>query len=79
MNNLLDFAGLLLYVAVLPILIPMQALLYALGGIYLALVFFHRMVLHVPQLFGWLRHASRHTHGPIQVLAWRKKLAKVHA
>lgn len=79
MNNLLDFAGLLLYYAVLPILVPLQALVYALGVIYFCFLFCHRLALQVPYLFGWLRHASRHTHGRIQVLAWRKKLAKVHA
>lgn len=79
MNNLLDFAGLLLYYAVLPILVPVQALLYALGALYLGIVFCHRLALQVPALFGWLRHAGNHTHGRIQVLAWRKKLVKVPA
>lgn len=79
MNNLLDFAGLLLYYAVLPVLVPLQALVYALGAVYLGFIFCHRLALQVPYLFGWLRHASRHTRSRIQVLAFRKKLAKVSA
>lgn len=75
MNNLLDFAGLLLYYIVLPLLLPVQALLYALGGVWFLFIFFHRMVVSVPQLFGWLRAAT----GKMQVSSFRRKLVKVHA
>ncbi len=75
MNNLLDFAGLLLYYVVLPLLLPVQALLYILAGLWFTCIFFHRMVMELPQLAGWLRTAI----GRIQAPVLRRKLVKVHA
>jgi hypothetical protein len=74
MNNLLDFAGLLLYYIVLPLLLPVQALLYIVAGLWFLFVFFHRMVIELPQLFGWLRATA----GKMQVPSFRRKLVKVH-
>jgi hypothetical protein len=75
MNNLLDFAGLLLYYIVLPLLLPVQALMYALAGLWFVFIYFHRMVMELPQLFGWLRTTA----GKVHVPALRRKLVKVHA
>ena len=75
MNNLLDFAGLLLYYIVLPLLLPVQALLYALAGLWFVFIFVHRSIVALPQLFGWLRTAA----AKVQVPVLRRKLVKVHA
>lgn len=75
MNNLLDFAGLLLYYMILPLLLPVQALLYALGGVWFACIFIHRMVQALPHLLGGLRASASKLHLP----AWRRKLVKLPA
>lgn len=79
MNNLLDFAGLLLYYAILPLLLPVQALLYVLGGIWFTCVFGHRLLMEIPHLFGLLSTATRNVAAKAQVHAMRKKLVKVPA
>lgn len=75
MNNLLDFAGLLLYYIVLPFLLPIQALLYGFAGLWFAFAYGHRVLLEIPKLWSWLRQGVHKMHMP----AWRRKLVKVHA
>lgn len=79
MNNLLDFAGLLLYYAVMPLLLPVQAFLYLVAAVWFTALFCHRMLLTVPRWWGWLRHNSPVGQGRLHHPAWRKRLVKVHA
>lgn len=79
MNNLLDFAGLLLYYVVLPLLLPVQALLYALAGVWFTLIFCHRLLAELLRAFWQLRVNTRSVAGKVYLLSWRKKLLKVPA
>ncbi len=79
MNNLLDFAGLLLYYLFLPIIIPVQVILYVLAGFWFACVFCNRMLLSIPHFMVRMRHAGNNFAGRIYAPIWRKKLLKVPA